>query len=124
MTDTQVRKAVAELAKRTQDRQLMWRLEKPPSWLQHGTDALVTICYETSFEGRFLRLYESSERGYDENLNPIGWYSTFVLEITDQERRTLFTFPRVSTLNELWEAVQSQTSGAAELVGSLTGSLP
>jgi len=123
MTDTQVRNAIAVLAVKTQDGELRWEKSDPPSNLTRTIDARIDLCYLTSYEGKNLRLYERKERSFISEYEDWYWGSSIILEMIDDEGRTLDTFPNVTTLNELWSAVRSQISGINNFIGNLTGSL-
>ncbi len=112
MTENRFIRAVAELARKTQDEEIRWNLISEDEKITLGFFGKVVNIYKCRQGDKLLRLYQTdSGTSYPED--------DLVLEYCDLDNRTLFTFPHVGPLTALWDAVQRQTSGIEEFLDSL-----
>jgi len=88
--------AIVRLIKGTQEGEITWVVEKQRPRME----------YETNYKGRRLRLYESAHDLPD-------------LEIIDDNGFTLWTFPRVSGLDDLLSSVRYETTGVKNFLDEI-----
>ena len=88
--------AIVGLIRGTQERRIIWSLEKVSP----------TIVYETVHKGRRLRIYEGP--GHSPNL-----------EIIDENGTPLWTFPRVSGLDDLLSSVRYEAADVKGFVDEI-----
>ena len=111
-------KAIVRLNFLTQEGKLKWHLIDPPDL--RGTSDHVEVAFGTTFEGESLRIFRRRHT-VATDVDQYGWQSTPELQIIDAEGRTLFTFPFMTALVDLYETVQYQTSGVGSLLDKLAG---
>src|SRR2546423_1848886 len=120
--------AVTKLIKLTQDGELRWRTATPSESDIESKDGLQGVVYVTDYMRSTLRLYklrtkESSHfmfgGGRVSKQSDFIWMETVKLELIDALGNTLFTFPQISGLKDLYSSVGYQTAGVDELLNNL-----
>jgi hypothetical protein len=139
MTDTKKEKskwvdAVSRMIELTQQGKMRWQ-----SVLPMGTavieEKLASAVFRSTYHGKLLILYgrKVQERRYviEQELDQLGlpklgtpkyqnlWVEEAVLEFIDARGSTLWTFPKISALNDLLAAVQYQVAGVNDFLNSL-----
>lgn len=125
--------AVVKLIKLTQEGKIKWTPQKPRDSLNRDAGMIVDVFYSTQYNDRRLGLYESRYKveapasgtlsgfsGIDFSrlfgLSYPYWTSKVVLEIIDDSGKSLWTFPDVSGLSDLLNAVKYQVADVKGLI--------
>jgi hypothetical protein len=87
---------IVRLIKGTQEGRIPWTVEKTSN----------TVRYTAVYKGRWLRLYQDE-------------YDYPNLQIIDDSGTTLWTFPQVSGMNDLWSSVRYQTADVKSLLDEI-----
>jgi hypothetical protein len=124
--------AVAKLIKLTQDDELKWRTAAPSESRIDSTENLQGAIYIAEQAKSTLRLYKlrfKEEADFMSGLTSIlrvpakqpayVWVDVVRLELIDLLGTTLFTFPGVSGLKDLYSSVSYQVAGVEELLNEL-----
>lgn len=126
--------AVAKLIKLTQDREVMWRTATQLESDIDSKDNLQGVVYVADQKNRTLRLYKLrfKEERSKEDIYSLGAILSrpskqpdFILvevaklELIDYQGNTLFTFPQVSGLKDLYSSVSYQVAGVEEFLNEL-----
>jgi len=116
--------AVVKLTRLTQRGELEWSMVGPFEPMYPATSAEEEASvYVTIRAGRFIRLIGRTFRRpmrSREETEPGGFVDTFFeLALVDEDGRTLWRFPNVQGLGELYAAVQYQTAGVGDLLDEL-----
>jgi hypothetical protein len=104
--------AIAKLTALTQDGKLKWTIVEPGPQV---VGRIVGPLYAASHAGRNLQLFQLRGGGFGrfEEESPLA------LEFVDDEGRSLFTFPELDNLVDLYNAVRYQTAGVKSFLDSL-----
>jgi hypothetical protein len=124
--------AVAKLIKLTQDGELKWRTALPAEAEVENQSALQGAIYVADQKSRLIRLYKLKvqvDREWERQFIlrssrqdvPL-WVEVFMLELIDFQGNTLFTFPHVSGLKDLYVSVSYQVAGVEEFLDELLSS--
>jgi hypothetical protein len=106
--------AVLKLVKMTRDGRLTWTAA--PGALVGVSVLSLTHAYETNFEGWRLRL----QRGANRFLAVLGPTShSLRLDVVDKGGDSMWTFPNVEGLTDLYQAIRYRDVGVSDLVNRL-----
>ena len=126
--------AVVKLIKLTQQGTLRWSAQKPRDSLNRDSGVIVDVVYIADYGVKRLGLYESRykvEAAASGSLSAafdwrgmLGvsypyWTSKVILEIIDDTGKSLWTFPDVSGLGDLLNAVKYQVAGVKGLLDNI-----
>lgn len=122
--------AVAKLIKLTQEGELKWTIDDPPSHFSKRPNARVEVVFVAKYGEKRLRLYEKRFQeefvDFDEfemrAVPKVEWRKTANLEFIDENGNSLWGFPSVEALNDLISAVQYQVAGVKDFLTELLAS--
>ena len=122
--------AVAKLIKLTQDGQLVWAAQEPPFTFSKRPNFSVEVVFACKYGEKNLRLYEKRIQGevdeFDEfEIRPVTkveWTKVTVLEFVDERGNSLWAFPKIEALNDLFSTVQYQVAGVRDFLAELLAS--
>jgi hypothetical protein len=148
-SDEQFIKAVAKLIELTQTDLLQWERSRNTTGIFQEENYKVEIVFLTQFESHNLRLYRAQRRivplkttgispyatisgaihVYDPNIFASGymlptepyWTTDTVLEVIDGGALSMYKFPSISAIDDLYKCVVSKTSRIEDLVSKLAG---
>ena len=113
---------IAKLTKLTQDNILEWQISEIPKALQGFKDVRIDVVYFSIYKGKRLRIYKKKEKetiavGF--NRFETLWETSTILDFTDDNGVSLWTFPQVEGLNNLLNAVKFQVTGVKDFLKDL-----
>jgi hypothetical protein len=126
-------KFVAKLIELTQEKKMNWSLKNPRPPLISDPDFAGTV-FAAEFKSSFLGLYRRKEKfakgfGVGVVASVLAsqlygdiqkeWRWVTILEITDYANNCLWTFPKISGLDDLYNAVEYFVSGVGDLIDSV-----
>jgi hypothetical protein len=122
--------AVAKLIQLTQEGELKWTIDEPPTFFSKRPNARVEVVFVAKYGEKSLRLYERRFQeefiDFDESeMRPVPkveWRKAVVLEFIDANGNGLWAFPSVEALNDLMSAVQYQVAGVKDFLTELLAS--
>lgn len=126
---------ILELIRLTQEGQLTWRARGPWGDLVNTENRKLESVFLCQYKDRYLRIYVERVRvdkpaGISGLINSMSistyppreypyWDSRTVLEFTDSEGRTLWSFPRKPALDDLMTAVKYNVAGVKDFFDKL-----
>ena len=116
--------AIAKLTKMTQESTLKWRSSEVPEFFKNLENVKVEVIYLTKYKDKILRIYEKEvrERSYD-FLSGKGqrlvWKSYTVLDFVDPNGVSLWVFPEIQGLDNLFSAIRFQTAKVKDFLKDL-----
>jgi hypothetical protein len=122
--------AVAKLIELTQDGELVWEAQEPPFSFSKRPNFSAEVVFVCKYGEKNLRLYEKRIHeevdDFDEfEMRPftkIEWKRIIVLEFVDANANSLWAFPKVEALKDLFSAVQFQVAGVKDFLAELLAS--
>jgi hypothetical protein len=122
--------AVAKLIQLTQEGELKWTIDEPPTLFSKRPNTRVEVVFVAKYGEKSLRLYERRFQeefiDFDEfEMRPVPkveWRKVVVLEFIDDNGNGLWAFPSVEALNDLMSAVQYQVAGVKDFLTELLAS--
>ena len=108
---------VADLIEKTQSRKLKWESYVPKD------SPRVKVVYRAPHKDKGLRLYKRDALSGSEvtpfaNISGVA-REALVLEVIDDQQRSLWTFPELAAMRDLYEAVRFQVAGIDEFLADL-----
>lgn len=107
---------VSDLIERTQSRKIKWSSYIPKD------SPRVRVVYRAVHKDKGLRLYRREEVSGELAVFASVLHSAreaLILEVVDAQQNSLWTFPEVSVLADLYEAVRYQVAGIDEFLVDL-----
>ena len=125
--------AIAKLTKLTQDGELTWSSAPSSSVLTNDEAQQIESVFTAKYKNKKLRIYKKRFKVEvpDPTFSAITvtwpfarkypyWTAQIYLEIIDEYYdQSLWTFPEVSALRDLWTSVKYQASGVKDLLDDL-----
>jgi hypothetical protein len=109
---------VARLNELTQEGKLKWSAVYNPEELGLGTDKKVKLVFQTFYKNKTLRIYhEDFKTWYEEDR--YVWASRIVLTFVDIGAQSIWEFPNVAGLGDLYESVRYQQAGVDEFINDV-----
>lgn len=124
--------AITRLTKLTQEGKFEWTSARPGGVLVDDDSQQIESCFIGTYKNKKLRIYkkrfkvEEPNRGMMSGLmfDPFHrkypyWTAQVYLEVIDEYGQSVWTFPDVSALRDLFAAVKYQASGVRDLLEDL-----
>lgn len=109
-------KAVARLIELTQKGDIRWERGDPPDFTASGDYA--EVVFRAEYDGERLRVFRRrSKVALDEER--FDWVETPVLQVLDEDGKSLYQFPHMPALYDLIESVEYQVAGVGPLIEKL-----
>lgn len=122
--------AVVKLIQLTQHGELKWEIDPPPQHFSKRPNTRVEVVFLAKYAEKRLRLYEKRFQEefvdfeeYELRPVPLGeWRKVVVLEFIDEAGNSLWEFPAIEALNDLFSAVRYKVAGVKDFLTELLAS--
>ena len=127
--------AVIRLVELTNKGEVKWHSISKPTAFVDSDDTSYGTAFIGSYEGFTLRIFSWQSRNLQlksglggllgrapgsDSLYEYVWHRNVILQIVDKEGQLLWSFPTGSVVDDLYDAVRAQVSGASRLISKLT----
>lgn len=133
-SDEQWIKAVTKLIELTQADSLKWERSTSTHGIVQNDDYRVQVVFTTEFESHKLRLFRARKRivpiatitvyAIVEQPKEPYWTAETILEIVDDYGISMYQFPYVSAISDLYNSVIAKTSRIDDLLSKLQTKKP
>ena len=114
---------IAKLTKMTQENALIWRRSEVPEFFKNLENVKVEVIYLTKYKDKILRIYEKRVKDFDYGFFGTGstfkWSPHTILDFADPNGASLWVFPEVQGLDNLFSAVRFQVAGVKDFLKDL-----
>lgn len=115
----QLIKMVAHLNELTQENKLQWQSTYEPSRsIYLGRDKIIGAVFETSFNGKELRIYEEQSKNWHDE-ESYTWYPRLVFAFIDANGNNEWESPDIPGLYDLFESVRFQSAGVNDFLKNM-----
>lgn len=118
--------AVTKLIKLTQENKIKWESGNKQKLMKEKPDIQIESVFVAEYNDKRLRLYQCSyEKPKDALLEAFGgiskeeWVIDTRLEIIDSYENSLWKFPSINALSDLFRSIQYQVAGVKTLIDDL-----
>lgn len=119
---------IAKLLELTQEQKIKWRTVKNTQNSDPSMTKIIGAIFETDYKFKKLRIYKRERNNTDDNRNYISFIAQFekpsytdtiILGFTDEQGNIVWSFPQVSGVRDLYEAVAYQVAEVDDFINDI-----
>lgn len=120
---------MAKLLELTQEKKLIWETAKKDSISDSSMTKIIGAVFRTKYKDKGLKIYKRERDNTEDNHSYIAAFlahsgrssysETIVLGFTDEQGNIVWNFPRVSGINDLYDAVTYQVAGVDDFINDI-----
>ncbi len=125
--DEKLVELVAKLIELTQESTLTWSIVKPSNDIEQGFTKLVGSVFEAKYQNKNLRIYKVEHDNTEENhmlnmyMHQPSYSVAIKLEFVDRYGNSIWSFPRITGIVDLYKTIAYETAGVDEFINSVLG---
>jgi hypothetical protein len=118
---------VAKLIELTQESTLEWKVVDVNEGAEFGFTKIIGAIFEAKYEGKVLRIYKREYDNTEENnmfnmyMHQPSYSIAIELEFVDKKGRSIWKFPRITGIVDLYKAISYKAAGVDEFILSVLG---
>lgn len=116
---------IAKLIELTQESSLEWKVVPASKSSETGYTKVIGAVFEASYMGKTLRIYKKKNDNTEENhmfnmfLAQPSYSIAIELEFVDKHGNSIWSFPRITGIVDLYKAITYKAAGVDEFINDL-----